>query len=122
MKEVTIYLSEYKSPKSTVFTGRPQGEHVRRDMKLSLIDANNDKVVFIIPEDTTSFNPSFYLGMLYESLALLKEDKFNAKYTFKIDSNDPDQIESIQKNLDDGHRSALNTLNKNFGFKILSKS
>lgn len=122
MKEKIINLSHYKSHKSSVFTGRPQGELVRKDMKLSLSDTNDEeKIIFIIPDDTTSFNPSFYLGMLYESLASLKEECFQNKYAFKIDSDDADQIKSIEKNLDDGYRSALNTLNKNFGFKSFSK-
>jgi hypothetical protein len=118
MKGREINLSEYKSGKSSIFTGRSQGEQVRKEMKLSLCDSNpNEKIIFIIPNDTTSFNPSFYLGLLYESLASLKEDTFKLKYSFKIDSTDLEQIKSIQKNLDDGYRSALNTLHRNFGFK-----
>ncbi|MCW3110604.1 MAG: hypothetical protein JWQ09_5110, partial [Segetibacter sp.] len=106
----------FKSQKSDVFTGRPQGLLVRKDLKLDKIDNDDSVVNFIIPKETTSFNPSFYLGMLFGSLKKLGIDKFVKKYHFTYASEDPQMRETLEKNISDAWRNALNSLNKNFGF------
>ena len=68
----------------------------------------------IIPEGTTSFNPSFYLGLLYDSFKNLGKD-FDNKYKFVIEDEDQEiRIRSvIEANLEDGKRNAFNSLNNN---------
>lgn len=107
---MTIDLLKYRGNHSTLFTGRPQGEQARTELELDKIDKQKDVVVeFIIPEGTSSFNPSFYLGLLYNSIKALGE-KFDAKYSFKISDENPDIRRVIQGNLNDGKRNALNTV------------
>lgn len=117
MKTVNIDLSKYKSSKSSIFTGRPQGEEVRKLLKLDEIDKNTDKIIFEIPDNTISFNPSFYLGLLFDSYVKLKLDGFDNKYSFIINSNNPDVLRVINKDLVDGRRNAINSLTEpNTGF------
>ncbi len=123
MGKVIIELSKYKSAKSLIFTGRPQGEEVRKLLNLDELDKSNDTVVFVIPDDTISFNPSFYLGLLFPSYKKLKPEGFDLKYSFEINSDNPDIVRVINKDLIDGKRNAINSLeNPNSGFSSFFKT
>lgn len=123
MEKIRIDLSSYKSGKSTIFTGRPQGEAVREELKLDDIDSNiNLEVIFTLPDDTTSFNPSFYLGLLFKSFQTLGLESFELKYTFEFETTDESTKKVLISNLDDGKRYAINSLNLNSSYKsIFSK-
>ncbi|WP_456313544.1 hypothetical protein [Pseudomonas shirazensis] len=117
METSKIDLSKYKSSKSSIFTGRPQGEEVRKLLKLDDIDKNEEEVVFEIPDNTISFNPSFYLGLLFESYKQLGPEKFERKYSFFINSDNKDVLKVVEKDLMDGRRNAINSLEEpNSGF------
>lgn len=115
-KSITeIDLGKYKNPKSTNFTGRPQGSSVRNSIGLDKLDKEKDKTVeLIIPNGTTSFNPSFYLGLLFDSYKKLGLEQFKKKYTIRIASSNPETRKVLERNLEDGMRNANNALgNKN---------
>lgn len=114
-----INLSLYKSSTSTIFTGRPQGGMVRDKLELDKFDTQSDQAVLIIPEDTTSFNPSFYLGLLFKSYDRLGVEGFDNKYSFEILSKDEETRKVLQNNLEDGRRYAINSLEPNTGLKAL---
>lgn len=112
-----IELLKYRGNNSSLFTGRPQGEDARIELKLDEIDKSKDLIVFVIPKNTTSFNPSFYLGLLFKSIKKLGIEEFEKKYSFEITEKDNLDIISVLKdNLDDGKRNALNTINKKNSF------
>lgn len=117
MDTIKINLEKFRGLNSTLFTGRPQGEAVRKELKLNDLDKGTNKIIFVIPKGTSSFNPSFYLGMLFDSIKFLGEDKFDNTYSFEIvDEND--EIKKVLKdNLNDGKRNAMNTILKKTGFK-----
>lgn len=116
METKRIDLTKYRGNKSTLFTGRPQGLSVRVEIKLDKIDVTDDiLVIFEIPEDTTSFNPSFYLGLLYNSYKKLGVESFLKKYSFEIKSTCPETVKVLQENLDDGMRNAVNEISKKTG-------
>ncbi len=116
MTKSEINLSKFKGQKSSIFTGRPQGEAARAELHLDIIDKDDDLfVVFIIPEGTTSFNPSFYLGLLYKSLKSLGIEGFKNKYTFDIRVSDSVTKNGIIRNLEDGMRNAINSMNNRTG-------
>ena len=109
-----INLQPFKNSTSSVFTGRPQGEQAREKLNLSSIDNNEENVDIIIPADTTSFNPSFFLGLLFHSIQKLGIEKFKEKYNFIISTDDPNLHDVIENNINDGYRNAINSLkNKN---------
>lgn len=96
--------------KSTSFTGRPEGKSVRENLRLSEFDRSEDTYSIKIPNDTTSFNPSFYLGLFYESITLLKWELFQKKYIFDL-SNMPDELRLIiEGDLQECERKAKNEL------------
>lgn len=116
-----IELKNFRPPNSTSFSGRPQGLQARNSIKISdLDDKNDDDVELIIPSDTTSFNPSFFLGLLYESIKKLGIERFKKKYHIVIETENPDRKRAIEKNIEDGFRSASNTLNDRSIFSFFS--
>jgi hypothetical protein len=110
METKTIDLFKYRGKDSSLFTGRPQGELARLELNLEKNDKAGNKIIFIIPKETSSFNPSFYLGLLYESIKHFGFDKFEEYYTFEIADEDPAIKKVLQTNLNDGKRNALNTI------------
>lgn len=114
-----INLKEYRGNNSTMFTGRPQGEHVREKLGLDSLDKKNVKVCVIIPKGTTSFNPSFFLGLFYDSYSLLGEENFKDKYLFEYKELESEYIDLIKEDIDNGIRHARNSQNKNKGFKSI---
>jgi len=113
-----IDLKKYRGNHSTIFTGRPQGEDARKELKLDGLDNNEDiEICLQIPSGTTSFNPSFYLGLLYPSFKKLGIEGFNKKYKFRIEEKDEEIRKVISDNLEDGQRNALNELNKKTGLR-----
>lgn len=113
METIKIDLKSYKSEKSSVFTGRPQGKSVREKLNLDKYDKDeNTKVIFVIPDNTSSFNPSFYLGLLFPSYESLGIDKFDEKYSFEIMTDNDEIIKVINSDLLDGKRSAVNSMKK----------
>ena len=123
MKINRIELSAYKSANNTIYTGRPQGSAVRAKLFLEQFDkAEDTSVVFVIPENTTSFNPSFYLGLLFKSFEYLGLEEFDKKYNFEIQTDDEQTRKVLLENLDDGKRYAINSINPKAGFtSIFSK-
>lgn len=109
----TIDLGNFKRPKSTLFTGRPQGKEVRNKLKLDTLDSdpNIEKIIIVIPENITSINSSFYLGLLYDSFKNLGKKGFESKYEFNLKSENKKMREVIRNNLDDAKRYAMNQLN-----------
>ena len=120
METIKIELNSYKNGKSTIFTGRPQGESVREKINLDKIDEDpNSVVVFLIPFDTTTFNPSFYLGLLFKSYQTLGFTDFESKYSFEFETTDDATKRVLLSNLEDGKRYAINSLNPISSFKSL---
>lgn len=114
METIKINLGDYKNSKATFFTGRPQGEEVRQKLDLDKIDKKKDvNVIFIIPGDVVSFNPSFYLGLLFPSYKTLKKEGFEKKYVFNVDSDDMEIVRLLNNDLEDGKRNAINSLESN---------
>lgn len=98
-----------------MFTGRPQGESARRDLSLSEKDKKKEEVILVIPQGTTSFNPSFYLGLLFESIKHHGVDKFEEYYKFEIEDDNEVIRKILWEDLSDGKRNAINTLSGKSG-------
>ncbi len=117
MKNRIVDMLQYRGgSKSTLFTGRPQGKEVRKELKLEEEDNLSRKVIFTIPEGTTSFNPSFFLGLLYESIVTLESEGFSRKYEFDLDKVSKDYRSIIKTDLMNGMRHAHNSKSRETGF------
>jgi hypothetical protein len=112
----TIDIGKFRGIRSTTFTGRPQGKIARKELDLDSLDQGTDLIEIEIPEGTTSFNPSFFLGLFYESIKKLTLEKFNEKYKIIIRDQDQETVRVLKRNIEDGIRNAMNELNKKVGF------
>lgn len=118
-----IDLLKFRGNNSSLFTGRPQGESARAELKIDQNDKKLNKIIFIIPKGTSSFNPSFYLGLLYDSIKRLGIDKFEEYYQFEIVDPNTDTRGVLLENLEDGKRNAINTLTGKSGLgRFLNKN
>ena len=121
METKRIDLFKYRGNNSSLFTGRPQGEAARKELKLEENDKSGGKIVFLIPENTSSFNPSFYLGLLYESIKYFGVEKFKSYYSFEIIDTNSEIKKVLLSDLDDGERNALNTILGKTGLSRFTK-
>ncbi|WP_025866313.1 STAS-like domain-containing protein [Prolixibacter bellariivorans] len=67
---------------SKVFTGRDRGKKVREDSKIDKIEAENDTVEIIIPDNIYSINPSFFEELFVNVVRKLGKERFLAKFNF----------------------------------------
>lgn len=81
VKEINLQM--FKRSESKVYTGRPEGEKARSQLKLDDFDKTDDIMKITIPEDTFSVNSSFFSGMFQKSLKTLGEEAFRRKYLFE---------------------------------------
>lgn len=107
---VTIKLTpEHRGVNSTTFTGNPQGKEVRKLLELDKYDRKGEEVTICIPKGTTSFNPSFYSGLLYSSIVYYKGiDNFKKKYSFIFEDDDQEIVELLKENIEDDERQTMN--------------
>lgn len=118
---LNIDLAPYRGINSTSLTGRPQGKDVRAELKLDKIEDEYDKINVEIPIGTTSFNPSFFLGLFYNSIKKLGSvEEFAEKFSFNFDSNESKILKDIiLDNIDEALTYAKNSLRdsqKGFSF------
>jgi len=112
-------LKGYRPFNTTSFIGRQQGEDVRKKLDLEKLDQGDYEVFLTLPADTTSFNPSFYLGLLYHSIKALGKDVFSSRYHFSFEETTAEGVKAVlQRNLDDGFRNALNSMDDKTGIKV----
>ena len=99
-----IDISIYKNKKYKVLSGVERGAEVRNEIGLDLMDAQENCVQFVIPQDVYSLNSSFFSGLFHQSLTRLGEKKFRQLYQFEC-------TDIIRKNIEDGIFYVLNTKN-----------
>lgn len=102
--------------KSSVYTGRPQGEQARQELHLDGLDKDNLPVIFIVPEGTTTITPSFFLGLLFDSIKSLGFENYKNKYSFGFENISNEIVKLLQENISEGERNALNTLKGKRGY------
>ena len=108
MKTIKL-TAEHRGTNSTTFTGRPQGKSVRGSLNLDQEDKDQEEVNIEIPKDTTSFNPSFYLGLFYDSILAIKGvDNFKEKYHIIYADNDQELVNLLKEDIEDCERQASN--------------
>lgn len=73
-------LSEFAKG-TMVLSGRKKGEAIREKWKLQTIDSNEIYEI-IVPEQVTTFNPSFFLGLFGPTVRSLGEDCFKKTFHF----------------------------------------
>ncbi len=105
-----INLLAYRPPNATSFSGEAAGEDLRRILNLDHLDDAYHNIRFIIPAGTTSFNPSFYLGLLFNSFLKLGIAQYSKKYKFIIEDKDEVFRSNLRDNLSDGLCQSINRM------------
>lgn len=108
-----IDLSNYKKSSNSVYTGRPQGNEVRKKINLEKKDKDSVNYNIKFAANTLTINLSFFLGLFYDSIRVLGLEKFNSKYTFDLTNLPSDVSVLIRKDIDDALRNAGNSLEGN---------
>lgn len=95
---------------NTTFVGREEGQRVREELALNQKDYDEYRYEIIMPEGTTSPEPSFYLGLLFDSVKKLGWDKYAQKYRFNLDNLADSQRGVIRAGLDECEKQAKKDL------------
>lgn len=114
-KVIQFDMLKYRGVNSTVYTGRPQGEGVRKELCLDRLDKSDSIIKFSFPKDTTTITPSFFLGLLYSSIKSIGFEKYKKKYLFEFDGMNSEVSQILESDIEEGERNALNTINKKRG-------
>lgn len=101
-----VKISQYRRSGAKVFTGRDNGVKARQELKLADLEKQN-VINIAVPSDTWSINPSFFGGMLEDSIRLWGE-QFEERYKFSY--NDGSELneallQNISNNIDYVRRS-----------------
>ena len=101
---------------STLFTGRPEGRKVRKELHLDDKDRDNNYYNVFIPSGTTSINASFFLGLFFNSIEFLGSvDNFNKKYSINLSQVEASLRPFLERNLKECYRKAENEMNDSTG-------
>lgn len=113
---IQLTESHRGGPKSTAFTGRPEGKEVRIKLQLNERDGDDKMYVVVLPANTSSFNSSFFLGLFFDSIRRLGGvEAFKNKYQLSLDKLSDGLKFVIQKNLDECFRKASNEFDNKTG-------
>lgn len=112
--------AEHRGNNSTIFSGRSEGKEVRKLLNIDNLDENNEHYEVEIPTDTTSFNPSFFLGLFFPSIQKMGSiEIFRQKYNIRLlNFQDEEAKDSINEDLNDCYRRAENELNFKTGLEL----
>lgn len=113
MKHIRFNLTEKDrgGAISTSFSGRSEGRAVRKEHELDKKDGDDYVYDVYIPRNTTSINPSFFLGLFYSSIKKLGMKKFKEKYVICYDELQDNLRCVIKNNVERCFVRAQNELN-----------
>lgn len=114
METIKLTKEHRGGAKSTSFSGRPEGQAVRKSLSIDdNYDSKEGPFNVIIPNDTTSFNPSFFLGLFYNSVKKLGSvEEFKKKFVFDLSNFDNYELRGlVEEDLEDCYQRCSNELN-----------
>lgn len=82
-KNNVIHLEDFRAKGAKVYTGRDRGKRARIDSKINEIEATNEKVFIIIPDNVYSIIPSFFEELFLDVVIKLGREIFIKKFEFK---------------------------------------
>lgn len=119
MKKIALTKEHRGGIKSTTFSGRPEGQAVRAKLGIDNYDNCSEQIEVSIPDDTTSFNPSFFLGLFFESVKKCGSvEAFKSKYKLNLSNVNEELQTYIQQDYEDCLRRCNNELNKKTGIDL----
>lgn len=98
---ILILGAEYRNGYST-FSGKDNGEYARKRLKIDNIDNTNEIISIKVPCDTTSINPSFFIGLFFNSFKKCGSiEKFNKKFKFDFSNLDVTLKKYLMQDIED---------------------
>lgn len=82
-KTIIFDLGEFQSPDSKIFAGHKRGKEFREKLNIQKYENEDTIIEFLIPEDTFSLNPSFFLAFLGKTVKNLGKKEFLRRFKFK---------------------------------------
>lgn len=80
-QRMIIDFGKFEGP---VFTGRPRGELLRKELRVEQFDIGDNEIEVVIPDTTYSISSSFILGLFGKSVVRAgSKEAFYQKYHFK---------------------------------------
>ena len=77
-----IRLEDYRAKGAKVFTGRDRGAQVRVSSRIDELEKDYEEVIFIIPDNIYSINPSFFEELFENVVNKLGKEEFFNKFNF----------------------------------------
>lgn len=113
MKNLELTKTHRGGGNSTTFAGRPEGKKVRELIHVDKLDEDGETYKLVVPNDTTSFNTSFFLGLFYDSIVKLGSiENFKSKYILTFECIEDEEVrECLLDDIIDGYKRANNELN-----------
>lgn len=105
-----IKLKDYVLiPEQKYFNGRPEGQDLRKKLKLDIADKQKDKVEFYINSGLIGMNISFFLGLFSPTISKYGLKDFENRYVFTYED---DQVKKLfEKDFEYGKKAALRETN-----------
>ena len=119
MKKQIILDKKFRGVHSSSFTGRKEGAQAREELQLDKKDVDKDNYVIELPASTTSFNASFFLGLLFPSIITCGGiSAFEKKYSFSYYKLEEGLRPFIMKDIQESLRKAENELQGSTGIDL----
>lgn len=81
-KSATINLEDYRTPGSKIFMGRDRGKNVKIQSQINELEAVNDEIYIIIPNNIYTILSHFFEELFRDVLRKLGKKKFYDKFKF----------------------------------------
>ncbi len=101
-----IKMRKYQTEGAKLFSGRPEGAAARKELNLNDLDNDDKNYSVVLPDDTISFNSSFFGGLFEESVIRLGREGFVKKYSFVLE-NGSDISDYLKGDIEEGINDAL---------------
>lgn len=113
-----VILKEYLTiPEQRYFNGRPEGQAIRKTLKLDMEDEKKNEIEFYINSGLIGMNVSFFLGLFSPTISKFGLKDFETRYTFKYEDEEVKQL--FEKDFEYGKKAALREINPdNLIFKL----
>lgn len=110
--EKNVILKEYLTiPEQKYFNGRPEGQAVRKTLKLDIEDEKKNTIKFYINSGLIGMNVSFFLGLFSPTISKFGMKEFENRYIFEYEDEEVKKL--FEKDFEYGKKAALREVNPN---------
>jgi len=101
-EKLQFRIGRYRT--GSIYAGKKHGLEAREYYDLDYYDNMSYQIIFIVPEDTTSFNSSFFIGLFKDSIKKLGMINFENKYKIILAETNSTIRNKLNADIADGKR------------------